>query len=381
MERRLGRIQDISKACELAMPEPAEADSLRARFNLHKLTTALLAQVDRDNPDDPLAAFAHDIDVLGKRSNALAVAIVRSALVFEPVKLPGATTTLLTPRWVQPPSYPDGDPRFATVEMCVEVVGTVTQLLRDLVAEPSGQMLVEGFLKHRQVAYELPIDYIERPQPGQSIHRGDNFRCIDSKLAHRVIGLRRKLLSAAIVGDHQPVFAQTYSKIRTKAYLTDRVLTGKHKTNREKRWECHPDSVHFALRRTCMEIELLLINQLCHFEGFPTGIAKTLSAEDLLLPIDQPFRCPVTLEPMSFTAFSQSMEKRTHGISIFQVGHLDPLKLQGNTYGNGHSPSNISWISEEGNRIQGSLSLDATRDLLRRIWANYEQAGLLDVAG
>ena len=37
---------------------------------------------------------------------------------------------------------------------------------------------------------------------------------------------------------------------------------------------------------------------------------------------------------------------------------------------NGHTADNISWISENGNRIQGSLSLDEVDDLLRRIYRN-----------
>jgi hypothetical protein len=37
-----------------------------------------------------------------------------------------------------------------------------------------------------------------------------------------------------------------------------------------------------------------------------------------------------------------------------------------------HLPANISWITEDGNRIQGHLTLKETRELLFRISKNYE---------
>ena len=41
------------------------------------------------------------------------------------------------------------------------------------------------------------------------------------------------------------------------------------------------------------------------------------------------------------------------------------------SYGeNRHTADNISWISENGNRIQGSLSIDEVDALLRRIYHN-----------
>lgn len=44
----------------------------------------------------------------------------------------------------------------------------------------------------------------------------------------------------------------------------------------------------------------------------------------------------------------------------------------------GHTANNISWISSEGNRIQGELSVDETRELIFRIIANYKAAKIID---
>jgi hypothetical protein len=77
---------------------------------------------------------------------------------------------------------------------------------------------------------------------------------------------------------------------------------------------------------------------------------------------------------MSFSAFRAELQNPTHGKSNFQVGHLNPLKLDDPTGGaSGHTADNISWVSANGNRIQGSLSLSEVRDLLRKIAANYAE--------
>ncbi len=107
-------------------------------------------------------------------------------------------------------------------------------------------------------------------------------------------------------------------KIKIKAYQTDRAQTGKHQTNREKRWESHPDNFQFAFRRDCNDVEAAL---------------------------------------------------------ILQVGHLNPLKATG-----GHNATNIGWISDDGNRIQGSLSIDEVKALLRRIYRNRPELCSMDLA-
>jgi len=165
-------------------------------------------------------------------------------------------------------------------------------------------------------------------------------------------------------------------KIKVETYLTDRVQTGKHKTNREKRWEVHPESVHFSFRRNCIEIERKLIDQLCHFEGFPSDLFALLKSEGMVTE-GTTYRCPVTLNPFSFKEFKKEIESRIHGKSNFQVGHLNPLKLITDDPASGHIPENISWFSVDGNRIQGNLSLKEVRELLAKIHKNYVEAGIV----
>jgi len=173
------------------------------------------------------------------------------------------------------------------------------------------------------------------------------------------------------VGGHKKTFDEAYNKIQVKTYLTDRVLTGGYKTNREKRWETHPASVHFALRRDCFDTEYRLIQQLCHFNGFPPRIKDELRNRNLIETSAEPFRCPITLEPLSFEKFEEEILNPVAGKSSFQVGHLNPLKAVNDDAHSGHTAENISWVSANGNRIQGSLSLGETRAMIERIATNY----------
>jgi hypothetical protein len=161
-----------------------------------------------------------------------------------------------------------------------------------------------------------------------------------------------------------------------KTYLTDRVLTGAYKTNREKRWETHPRSVHFAERRTSLAIEYALVTEICSFKGFPMEFLLQLQ-ENKILPKNLPTAlCPITGDALSYEAFRNGLLNPAHGRSDFQVGHLNPLKLgAAGEKGSGHTAENISWISADGNRIQGSLSLDDVRILIQRIAENYTAQG------
>jgi hypothetical protein len=118
--------------------------------------------------------------------------------------------------------------------------------------------------------------------------------------------------------------------------------------------------------------------QLCGFEGFPADVKEALQEQGVLPGEIATYRCPVTQEPLSFAAFREELLNPQAGRSRFQVGHLNPLKLapdEDKPEGYGHTADNIGWISADGNRIQGHLSLADTRALLRKVARNYEGRG------
>jgi len=186
----------------------------------------------------------------------------------------------------------------------------------------------------------------------------------------------RQLLRSASFNPYATVLAEVYSKIAVKTYLTDRAQTGEHQTNREKRWESYPSSFQYALRKQCWSVEDALINQICHFADFPADLYALLAEANVLPAIPTPYRCPITLDPLSFNDFRDEVLNPRHGRARFQAGHLNPLCGIGGTATEGHTAANIGWITADGNRIQGHLSLDETRALLKRIADNYRETGL-----
>ncbi|OQB87065.1 MAG: hypothetical protein BWX88_00472 [Planctomycetes bacterium ADurb.Bin126] len=307
----------------------------------------------------------------------LEYALLRHVFLAEIVKLPGATTTKFQTRWCDQLA---GDQRYCSFDECLALFEQVlTQLTGGWLDQNEHQSAVELFLDNQLLPYEVPVDYVSVPATGDNttrIHRLGNLAFVLSPNALRTARLRKYLRDSETSPD-APFFRQLLdNKIKVKTYLTDRAQTGLYKTNREKRWEAHPHSVQFATRSTCFEIEYTLVIQLCSFVGFPQEAKASLQAAGILPAELTPFRCPVTLLPISFDEFRAELTNPNHGTSGFQVGHLTPLKLDAPQDGNaGHTADNISWISADGNRIQGSMSLQEVRALLQKIAQNYEAEG------
>jgi hypothetical protein len=299
----------------------------------------------------------------------LLIGILRFSFLIEIVKVPKIETTKFESRWGQRLS--EDDPRKASYEDCVEIYrSAVSELINHVSKDSANVEVINSFLKKTQVAYEVPIDYKKRITDGK-IHSVNNIGWYFGDSVRKVAKLRDLLLDPS-TNPYSELFARVYNKIQVKSYLTDRVLTGVHKTNREKRWETHPGSVHFALRKTCQEVEYALVKQIFSFDKVPEDLLKIFkSVETDTLKI--PFRCPITMEAMSFPQFKSELLSPVHGKSSFQVGHLNPLKAVNGDETFGHTAKNISWISSDGNRIQGSLSLKETRDLIERVSENYKK--------
>lgn len=296
--------------------------------------------------------------------------IIRATFLIELVKKPKIESTKFEVRWAE--RLGRDDPRYATYSECLTIFDQLIADLSQTIDDPVRCELLRMFNDRNLVPYEIPLDYQERVINGK-IHVANNIAWFFDDLALKVVKFRAFLLNVSR-NPYQKVFAAAYDKIGVKTYLTDRVLTGDHKTNREKRWETHPESVHFALRRTCLGIEYTLINQLCHFDGVPEDLRHALASQGVLTALEYDVaRCPITMDKLSFIEFEQGVYAPEHGKSNFQVGHLNPLKAVNDSPLVGHSAQNISWISADGNRIQGHLSVPDTRSLIRRIYSNYQE--------
>lgn len=297
--------------------------------------------------------------------------MLRAIFLVEIVRARGGATKF-TLRWDEFLSL--DDPRYASYDECLKILQKTGDYLEEALSNQSNQQLLQLFRANSRLPYEIPIDYRERRIHTQ-IHQADNVYWFFGDLPRRVVQLRQ-LLGNSQVNPYVSLFKAVYEKIKVKTYLTDRAQTGEYQTNREKRWEVHPGSVQFSFRRHCLEIEYTLINQVCHFDGFPTDLLEILESNEVLQSLEIPARCPITMDVLSFEKFKEEILNPIHGAAKFQVGHLNPLKADNDSEQIGHSAGNISWITDDGNRIQGSLSLQQARNLLRRISDNYDQAGL-----
>ncbi len=291
--------------------------------------------------------------------------ILRAVYLIELVKS-DVTSTKYDVRWTN--KLKTTDPRKASYEECLAIheslCGEILALLSDGIFQSELKLVVPWGLS----PHEIPVDYLSKTV--RPLHSVQNLRILRDLQYSRLLRIRQALLDSELNPDFQ-LFAAIFDKIRVKSYLTDRALTGDYKTNREKRWEAHPESPQFALRKDCLAVELALVDQLISFRAFPAGIIQYLQRVNLIGNVAKLARCPVTRDPLDFEILTQEVTEPTHGKAAYQVGHLNPLKAGvGDEYR--HHPANISWITEDGNRIQGHLTLKETRDLLLRISRNYE---------
>lgn len=349
-----------------ALKEAFETAVSRASFSMSQLFQALGA------PASELIAPHSQLlqQTLGHRiARHVLHSLLRISFLVETVLDRGGATKMSV-RWTP---WLANDVRYAGFEECRRIFDYLLDQLRVVFHEDRYQSLLTGFSAYKLLAYELPIDY-RRQLTDSPIHKVDNISWDWSPLPFRIVGLRQ-LLRAPSLNPYSAVFEAVYRKIAVKTYLTDRAQTGDYQTNREKRWESHPRGFQYALRRECWGVEGELINQVCRFADFPVDLFTLLERQEVLSPMATPYRCPITLDILSFREFQKEVLSPQHGRARFQVGHLNPLRALSST-ASGHTAANIGWISADGNRIQGHLSLEETRALLRRIADNYKAAGL-----
>jgi len=297
-----------------------------------------------------------------RQFTALSRALVRFCFFIELVN-DGITSTKFEVRWTD---RLNSDVRFTSYEECYAILHKLIDEIADL---PQASFdILRGFCDNTVIPYEIPVDYTDRR--ATPIHTAANVSLVLTDEVSTCIDLRTAISDPEINPDAAVFIRILSDKIKVKTYLTDRVLTGAHKTNREKRWETHPESVHFALRIDCMKIESLLLEQVCMFRGANETLVRNLQRLGILPETFDHVTCPITGDIIEYGDFKDDAVNPTHGKSKYQVGHLNPLKAVDPTGRNGHTANNISWISENGNRIQGSLSMDEVNELLTRIFRN-----------
>jgi hypothetical protein len=340
------------------------------RFRLPILATELASH-------EPFTSYSEYFEGEFDRSiaNFLMRGIIRFVFLIEPVNR-NITSTKFEVRWsLNFERHFDfgrsDDPRWCGFDDCMEIAISKMDKLRELCGDEELSNLIVLFNNKSIIPYEIALDYDSLSN--EHIHRLSNISWYFTDLASVTLNLRRYISENC--GDYSGILKKALDdKIKVKTYLTDRAQTGLYQTNREKRWECHPNSVQFAFRRECWEIEHKLIEQIFYFENFPENIRDEAIRERILGDYIGTARCPITMVPLSFDDLRRELETPEHGRATVQVGHLNPLKtFSREKDGGGHVAENVSWISHHGNRIQGDLSLEETRNMIREIYGRYTE--------
>lgn len=264
---------------------------------------------------------------------------------------------------------PGNDPRAETFETCFEVFEAFFAMTADsLDGDASAATQLMNFAANTRVPYEFPVAYRDAHSP--QLHSASNT-CWCFNDDARWLAKARPILAAVQGEDGRAIKKIENSKLSVKVYKTDRALTGKDKTNRAKRWEVLPGDFQQASLQECWSVERKLTEQLVCFANFLPGVKAEFVRQGLIAQDAEITRCPVTLATLDYLAFSATMLAAQHGRSDYQIGHMMPLKRGGR-----HVGDNVSWQSADGNRIQGDLSLNETRQLLLGIRERSAELGI-----
>lgn len=260
---------------------------------------------------------------------------------------------------------PNEDQRAATFEQCSEIYFKCFEFLSNsyLHLEVAKKLSQQ---KSRGTPYESVFTYVDASLP--TLHVVDNLRLTQLDDINWLIQAR-PLIRPVIKLNANGNDSKLINKIATKCYKTDRSQTGEVQTNRAKRWECLSVDFQHATLEECWSVERKLLSDLAHFQGFSSEIKEEL-IKNGLFGEQEPTLCPITFKPM---ILCEILGGGSHGESNFQVGHMQPLKAEGR-----HVGYNIEWISQDGNRIQGSLNINDTRSMLSGIFDRMNERGILN---
>ena len=255
---------------------------------------------------------------------------------------------------------PGNDPRSATFEECAKIFTRSIDLVLDNLARCADlSILLNDLHNYHSVPYEFPLAY-EDPN-AIPVHLSENLLWIVNDDIRWLVKAR-KLLKRGRQDYSKAIREIIKAKLKVKLYKTDRSLTGKDKTNRARRYEVLAGDFQHAPLEDCWSAEKKLITDLVNFKDFPRTLKDEFIQQELTSADDPPTLCPVTLETLSFRGLANEVLDTTHGTSAYQIGHLRPLKNEGK-----HTGDNVCWQSEDGNRIQGNMTIDETKALLRQI--------------
>lgn len=357
-----------------------QALSAASRFNMGRFYAAIWPLVEAHAP------LSRHLFALETRLNTvsptlfskISQAILRKAFLIQAVTTIGGSARIRV-RWYE--ELRDSQ-RYCSFDDCVEIASDLLdQIAGGWLDVPENLQTLVLIERNFILSYEWPIDYLNRVAPNDNntaIHRRGNIGWRTDVALLDMLKLRQALKDPAINPDAAFFRGALKDKMLLLAYQTGRAQTGEFKTNREQRWEAHPRSPQFAVYSACAHIEYKLTRQICDFEDFPAVVRVRLVNDGLLAARQEVYADPITLEPIKYADFKNEVENAEHGSNNYQLGHILPLNSANPDLANfGHSAANATWITADGNRIQGKSSVADIRRLLVTIAKRYEERGLI----
>ena len=209
-------------------------------------------------------------------------------------------------------------------------------------------------------SYDIPISYNRELNQGGR-HMRSNVGWL--KPIHIVYELR-EVLKRSLLDIKVPSKAvkNALDKIQVKAYCTDKVTMPPFYSNRDVRWATWANSIQYASHFECTMIELELMAELFEFTGTPALNQDIKNRIEAILGREIQYntrRCFITGKEMVFNDYLNSAVNTNGGRSAYHVGHIQPLTREGL-----HSYTNISWTSDDGNRIQGNDTISEIEEKL-----------------
>lgn len=282
----------------------------------------------------------------GRGAKQIFQGLLRFSFLCQPVN-ESVTTTIFKLRWLMNGS----DSRFAEYDSCVEIFDKIyDQIVSDLNNGEKEIKLIQYYLDNPSCPYDVPVDYSDLSL--DAIHKPENVTLLH--VNHIISTFEKRVKLREILSPILP--KKILEKVNVSSYKTERSLTGAFKSNREYRWEVVAMSPQGATKAGCWDVEIKLLEQILAMENCPVEELP----EELRYLEESKTLCPVMLSPLDFNDLVEEGNSATHGESNLQLGHLNPKSVNLGA----HNKDNISWISKEGNRIQGNNSIEDIHQII-----------------
>lgn len=323
---------------EIKTSSKKNSKTKKPNFNIHNVYNGLMKK------DKFFSNHAVILEIIlnknsKKYSKKILLGLIRFSFLCQPVLDKAASTAIYQTRW----DIPKQDSRFADKETCNSIFNFLfSEICELLLYSQSNIDLLIKYINYNACPYDLPIDY--KKLDVKKIHSLNNINVFKPSQFKTSLILRDELRNFL----KQKTTKAALNKVKIATYYTERGITGDNKSNRELRWETITMSPLSARKKDCWEIECKLLEQIIGMKG----LSHKKLPSNLNYLRGKVTMCPVLLLPINLKDF-EFVDKENRGNSLVHLGHITPKSHRKKA----HTKQNVSWISFDGNKMQGNSSI------------------------